>query len=367
MNSNLINFVRKILRDNKFDLAKSIIEVVEREYPFLKFEFSILSGDFESAREIFNLLDYKYKEFYGVSLFEKEVLIEELENAINRVYNSLDESIDFNSIKEEYPEVVELISLELKNAIRKNDKENIQYLKELLKNFDPNTDLKVENNSASQKSLNVLVMGISIIILIFTVISLFNPTIFSLKNSIENLNLKIDTNFERLNTKVFESNNRILDEVSNVGKIAEKGLEEIKTIELENAKNLLLKLSEIEDKLMENKEKPEEKAVELFNSIDPNNIETLRFLWLMGYEYYKQKNYLMSLNLLEFVIDKSLALNFKDLYFLDDAFYYRALIYYEIGDFERAYSLFNDFIERFPKSIYVKHSKYFINRLGGIG
>nr|WP_250880095.1 hypothetical protein [Thermosipho sp. 1244] len=74
----------------------------------------------------------------------------------------------------------------------------------------------------------------------------------------------------------------------------------------------------------------------------------------------------MSINILEFVIDKAVSLNVKNIYFLDDTYYYRALNYYQIGDFEKSYLLFKDFIERFPNSTYSKHAKYFIERVGGL-
>ncbi|ONN28038.1 hypothetical protein XJ44_00380 [Thermosipho affectus] len=366
MNDNLVRFIRKIMKEGKYQLAESIIQIVEREYPFLKFEYAVFSGDLENARKIFESLSYEEKFFYGIALKTGEIQIGDLENAVEKIYNELDKNIDYNSIKSEYPEVVQVIRLELEKAIRNNDKELIRYLKGILLNFEPNLDLELQEKKP--QNINIFIMGTLIIILIFTIISLFNPTIFSLKNSLDKINSKIEVNFEKLNTKILESSNEVKNEIISSNETVSKILEEIKTLQQESSKNLILKLSEVEEnlKVLENSKDKETKSVELFERLNPKNIETLRFLWLMGYEYYRQKNYLMSINILEFVIDKAVSLNVKNIYFLDDTYYYRALNYYQIGDFEKSYLLFKDFIERFPNSTYSKHAKYFIERVGGL-
>ena len=374
MNYNLIKFVRKLLKDRQFELAKNIIDIIEAEYPFLKFEYNLFIKNFEEALEIFkNLSHSDLQSLYNIENLENLNLGE----LLNKIYSSIDDNINYDEIKSEIPEISQLIIFELEKATKEKNRSNEQYLKDLLSKFEKNNYFLKEEKSNSS-NFNIIFMSLLVVTLIFTIISLFNPVFFSIKNSINNIESNITSNYYNIKNELSKLNNvanEVFKNTSSLVESSQKMLEKDNSstinnyfVELKNEiEKLKVQINYMSSKISTSSPlKNENSQTTLFEKFDPNSNETLRFMWLIAYQYYKQKNYIMAKNILETIIDKALSHNLNYLYFIDDVYYYRALIYYEIGDFENSYLLFNDFIERFPNSTYKKHAEYFIKILGGL-
>jgi hypothetical protein len=135
MNYNLIKFVRKLLKDRQFELAKNIIDIIEAEYPFLKFEYNLFIKNFEEALEIFkNLSHSDLQSLYNIENLENLNLGE----LLNKIYSSIDDNINYDEIKSEIPEISQLIIFELEKATKEKNRSNEQYLKDLLSKFEKN-------------------------------------------------------------------------------------------------------------------------------------------------------------------------------------------------------------------------------------
>lgn len=380
-NNNLIIFIRKLLKDKKFSLAKNIIDIFEKEYPFLKFEYALFIGDNDTAYELLNKLSPN--ELAQYNIYNQNIENINLNNIINYIKSTITENINYDEIKSEFPEIIELISLEFEKAMRNKDKNLAQYLKEILEKLDPNNPYLFSKKQHTF-NLQILIMGFLIVTLIFTIISLFNPINFSIKNSVENIEQSLSSNFRNLQNDIKELNFNINEKLDTIYKNSgdlEKLYNDLKNFSndfkqfKEKFESINIELNKIKSKVIELNQQLDSKkfvgnipneTINIIENFDPNAKETLRFLWLLGYQYYKQKNYKMAKSLFNLIIDKTVSLNLNDLYFIDDVYYYRALTYYESGEYENSYLLFKDFVERFPDSIYSKHAKYFTKILGGM-
>ncbi|QTA37708.1 tetratricopeptide repeat protein [Thermosipho ferrireducens] len=403
MNDLLVHFVRDLIKKREITLARNIVSIVESEYPFLKFEVEIAAGNYKTAMEIYKKLPENYKTLYNVQDYEKKAEnfpTEDFETVIETISseNYTSSVILLEELKKEFPEVVEAIALELEAARRKGDKKRAKELSKILEQIDKTHPglLKKETDSKP----NIVIMSLLIVIITISLIALFNPIILSLNKEITN----VKANLDYLETELSNKTAIVSNKMDSLKTLVTTKMDDLKsdmentiktTFSTEKLENVINnQFAEFNKKLSDQKfllNSLSERVVELSLSISnlernvknmklqvsltpptptelekflptPRNTQMLRVFWLLGYQYYKIKNYKLALELIDKVIESSSGLN---LYFIDDAFYYRALIYYEMGDIENAYILFKDFVLRFPDSLYTPHAHYFINKLGG--
>ncbi len=220
-------FIRFLISNNELSLARNILEALGKKYNHLLFELEVKSGNYARAVEIFNFMPREQQELYihVVESIEKDV--SKVSEALERILKEFNEEnypiviAEIQKIKKEFPQVIEIIAMELLTALKRGDKKKIQLLSEILSQLDRTHPVLTQVKK--QKSFGTflfpaLTLVIFIVVLVNLVVSFMNFTksgalqLGKLEKSISNLQGKIEGYTNDI-TKKYEELSRNLEVV----------------------------------------------------------------------------------------------------------------------------------------------------------
>ncbi|MGC8902710.1 MAG: hypothetical protein ACP5KD_05115 [Fervidobacterium sp.] len=179
--------IRMLLSSNELSLARNILESLGEKYNHLLFELEVQAGNYKRALEIYNYLpkDKQQTYLHVAQTIENDAdnVSEALEKVIKE-YTSENYPIfvaEIQKLKRSYPQVVEVIALELLAAIRRNDKKKIKNLSEILSQIDKTHPVL---SRAKMKTAIKSFLGPAVLITLFVIVlSNLIVSIFSLTTS----------------------------------------------------------------------------------------------------------------------------------------------------------------------------------------
>jgi tetratricopeptide (TPR) repeat protein len=220
-------FIRFLISNNELSLARNILEALGKKYNHLLFELEVKAGNYARAVEIFNFMPREQQELYihVVESIEKDV--SKVSETLERILKEFNEEnypiviAEIQKIKKEFPQVIEIIAMELLTALKRGDKKKIQLLSEILSQLDRTHPVLTQVKK--QKSFGTflfpaLTLVIFIVVLVNLVVSFMNFTksgalqLGKLEKSISNLQGKIEGYTNDI-TKKYEELSRTLEVV----------------------------------------------------------------------------------------------------------------------------------------------------------
>ncbi|WP_372590656.1 hypothetical protein QO062_04005 [Fervidobacterium pennivorans subsp. carthaginiensis] len=220
-------FIRFLISNNELSLARNILEALGKKYNHLLFELEVKAGNYARAVEIFNFMPREQQELYihVVESIEKDV--SKVSEALERILKEFNEEnypiviAEIQKIKKEFPQVIEIIAMELLTALKRGDKKKIQLLSEILSQLDKTHPVLTQVKK--QKSLGTflfptLTLVIFIVVLVNLVVSFMNFTksgtlqLGKLEKSMSNLQGKIEGYTNDI-TKKYEELSKTLEVV----------------------------------------------------------------------------------------------------------------------------------------------------------
>lgn len=180
-------FLRMLIVRNELSLARNLIESLGDSYNHVLFELEVKAGNFKRAVEIYNLLPKDKKQIYLH-------MVEGIENDAEEVARSLEKILrefqtenypiviaEAQKLKRSFPQVVEVVAIELLTAIRKGDKKKIKTLSDILRQLDKSHPVLSQVKS-SHGNASAIIPAIIVTIFALVLINLF-ISVFSLTKS----------------------------------------------------------------------------------------------------------------------------------------------------------------------------------------
>ncbi|MFN3327972.1 MAG: hypothetical protein ACK40U_03830, partial [Fervidobacterium pennivorans] len=161
-------FIRFLISNNELSLARNILEALGKKYNHLLFELEVKAGNYARAVEIFNFMPREQQELYihVVESIEKDV--SKVSEALERILKEFNEEnypiviAEIQKIKKEFPQVIEIIAMELLTALKRGDKKKIQLLSEILSQLDRTHPVLTQVKK--QKSFGIIIIIFFLII-----------------------------------------------------------------------------------------------------------------------------------------------------------------------------------------------------------
>jgi len=180
-------FLRMLIVRNELSLARNLIESLGDSYNHVLFELEVKAGNLKRAVEIYNLLPKDKKQIYLH-------MVEGIENDAEEVARSLEKILrefqtenypiviaEAQKLKRSFPQVVEVVAIELLTAIRKGDKKKIKSLSDILRQLDKSHPVLSQVKS-SHGNASAIIPAIIVTIFALVLINLF-ISVFSLTKS----------------------------------------------------------------------------------------------------------------------------------------------------------------------------------------
>lgn len=178
-------FLRMLIVRNELSLARNLIGSLGDSYNHVLFELEVKAGNLKRAVEIYNLLPKDKQQTYLH-------MVEGIENDADGVAKSLEKILrefqtenypiviaEAQKLKRSFPQVVEVVAIELLTAIRKGDKKKIKTLSDILRQLDKShpvlSQVKSSHGNASAITPAIIVT-IFALVLINLFISVFSLT-----------------------------------------------------------------------------------------------------------------------------------------------------------------------------------------------
>jgi len=180
-------FLRMLIVRNELSLARNLIESLGDSYNHVLFELEVKAGNLKRAVEIYNLLPKDKQQIYLH-------MVEGIENDAEEVARSLEKILrefqtenypiviaEAQKLKRSFPQVVEVVAIELLTAIRKGDKKKIKTLSDILRQLDKSHPVLSQVKS-SHGNASAIIPAIIVTIFALVLINLF-ISVFSLTKS----------------------------------------------------------------------------------------------------------------------------------------------------------------------------------------
>jgi len=180
-------FLRMLIVRNELSLARNLIESLGDSYNHVLFELEVKAGNLKRAVEIYNLLSKDKQQIYLH-------MVEGIENDADEVARSLEKILrefqtenypiviaEAQKLKRSFPQVVEVVAIELLTAIRKGDKKKIKTLSDILRQLDKSHPVLSQVKS-SHGNASAIIPAIIVTIFALVLINLF-ISVFSLTKS----------------------------------------------------------------------------------------------------------------------------------------------------------------------------------------
>ncbi|MEN6590342.1 MAG: hypothetical protein ABFC76_03230 [Fervidobacterium sp.] len=180
-------FLRMLIVRNELSLARNLIESLGDSYNHVLFELEVKAGNLKRAVEIYNLLSKDKQQIYLH-------MVEGIENDADEVAKSLEKILrefqtenypiviaEAQKLKRSFPQVVEVVAIELLTAIRKGDKKKIKTLSDILRQLDKSHPVLSQVKS-SHRNASAIIPAIIVTIFALVLINLF-ISVFSLTKS----------------------------------------------------------------------------------------------------------------------------------------------------------------------------------------
>lgn len=200
-------FVRALISRNELSLARNIIGTLGEDYNHLLFELEVQSGNYKKALEIFNYLpkEKQQKYIHIVDTIERDA--EKVSDAFKNLIKNLQSEkfpifiAETQRLRKDYPQVVEVVALELIAAVRKGDKRKIKLLSEILEQIDRThpalSQIRKNKNFGSIFAPTILIVLFAIVLsnLIISIFSLSTSDVVAfseLNKQISNVGRSLD-------------------------------------------------------------------------------------------------------------------------------------------------------------------------------
>jgi len=155
-------FIRLLIANNELSLARNILEALGKKYNRLLFELEVKAGNYSKAIEIFNFMPKEDQEIYIhiVSNIEKDA--DRVSESLEKILKEFNEGnypiviAEVQKIKKEFPQVTEIIAMELLAAIKRDDRKKIDLLYEILSQIDKTHPVLTQVRKRKAFSGNIL-------------------------------------------------------------------------------------------------------------------------------------------------------------------------------------------------------------------
>lgn len=377
--------VRDLIRENQLSRARGVLSIFHDDYPHLLLELEAASGNWMAVLKIYERLSEEKKEEYK-TLYKtaQERVRENYKEDVKDSFEEMDRSnlegamAILEAVSKSYPELVEVVALKLELARRKGDKAREKIFEELLRKLDashPSLSRRVEGTQ--KRSFDLVILVLICATLVFSVVGLLRsgPSKAAIEAVVKEQISPVSEKVERLG----EASNRLAESLTSL----ESKFEGMSKTQLELSQGLVeLKLS-VND-IVARIQSGEQKSDEIMNEIrqlsgridrlagtgtanekaqysvhSKFDLNTARSFWLFGYDLYKRGYYLDAAEILKNLFDQL----GDEVYFKDDVYYYMALSYYSAGKKDEAKKTFEDFLRRYPESLYAPHARYFLSKI----
>ncbi|KAF2957993.1 hypothetical protein AS159_06290 [Thermotoga sp. Ku-13t] len=377
--------VRDLIRENQLSRARGVLSIFHDDYPHLLLELEAASGNWMAVLKIYERLSEEKKEEYKTLYKTAQERVKE--NYKEDVKDSFEEMDRANlegamaileAVSKSYPELVEVVALKLELARRKGDKAREKIFEELLRKLDsshPSLSGKVERTQ--KRSFDLVILVLICATLVFSVVGLLRsgPSRAVIETVVKEQIAPVSEKVEGLK----ETSNQLVQGVTDL----ESKFEGISKAQLELSQSLAeLKLS-VND-IVARIQSGEQKSDEIMNEIKQLlaridrlagtgatgekiqysihsrfDVNTARSIWLFGYDLYRKGYYLDAAEILKNLFEQLS----EEVYFKDDVYYYMGLSYYSEGKKDEAKKTFEDFLRRYPESLYAPHARYFLSKI----
>ncbi|MCX7653762.1 MAG: hypothetical protein N2Z58_03660 [Fervidobacterium sp.] len=240
---NVEKFVRMLISRNELSLSRNIIGALGDNYNHLLFELEVQSGNYKKALEIFNNLPKEKQQIYVhiVDVIEKDA--DKVSEAFGNLIKNLQSEnfaifvAEAQKLRKDYPQIVEVVALELIAAIRRGDKRKVKTLSEILEQLDKSHPALSYTKGRNKEVVNIL--GPAILVAVFVVV------LVNLMISIFSLGTSDTMRFSNLSKQIADIGKNIA-EISNQNKQSDNQLsilsQNIKNLEegIEKINNILL-------------------------------------------------------------------------------------------------------------------------------
>ncbi|WP_448375084.1 hypothetical protein [Fervidobacterium sp.] len=178
-------FIRLLIANNELSLARNILEALGKKYNHLLFELEVKAGNYSKAVEIFNFMPKEDQEIYIhiVSNIEKDA--DRVSESLEKILKEFNEEnypiviAEVQKVKKEFPQVTEIIAMELLAAIKRDDRKKIDLLYEILSQLDKTHPLLTQVRRRKAFSGNILPAALVIMLVVVVanlIISFINFT-----------------------------------------------------------------------------------------------------------------------------------------------------------------------------------------------
>jgi|GEM_PF-2438469 len=174
-------FVRLLLSENEISLARNLLNSLGEEYLHLLLELELKVGNYKRAVEIFNMLPEERRQNYLHLINTAEQGAQEVVLSLEKVLSNLYNDnyplayAELQRLKREFPQVVEVLALEILTSLKRGDKKRARTLAELLKKLDrthPVLSKLDERGSLPSLLLPVVAIVVLLIVLLNFLVSL---------------------------------------------------------------------------------------------------------------------------------------------------------------------------------------------------
>lgn len=279
-------FVRNLINKKEISLARSILSTLGEEYNHLLFELEVQAGNYKKAMEIFNSLPKNKQQLYLH-------LADTIENDADKISEALESmvknfqfenfpifSAEAQRLKKEYPQVIENVALQLLAALKRNDKQKIKNLSELLEQLDSSHPVLLQVKRKVD-SKNILGPAILLALLSFVIANLF-ISIWSITLSkpvsVSGISKKLDEIGKSIEVMLnnFNENNDNLTQINKNIQDVKSKIELMQSIitELENTKNnatdsnVVTSKQQIDENLIQNLYKESQNLSKIVSGLD---------------------------------------------------------------------------------------------------
>ncbi|MEN3043287.1 MAG: hypothetical protein ABDH59_08355, partial [Fervidobacterium sp.] len=298
---NVEKFVRILISRNELSLSRNIIGALGDNYNHLLFELEVQSGNYKKALEIFNNLPKEKQQMYVhiVDAIEKDA--DKVSEAFGNLIKNLQSEnfaifvAEAQKLRKDYPQIVEVVALELIAAIRRGDKRKVKTLSEILEQLDKSHPALSYTKGRNKEVVNILGPAILVAIFVVVLVNLM-ISIFSLGTSntmgFSNLSKQIANigkNIAEISNQNKQSDNQLSMLSQNI-KNLEEGIEKINNILLnyesfKSQQNYDYKvIQQINSSIEEFRKSLKDLGANLrdldkkFSSLNPNSYSTVRTL-----------------------------------------------------------------------------------------
>lgn len=170
-------FIRALINKKEISVARSILSTLGEDYNHLLFELEVQAGNYKKAIEIFNNFPKDKQLLYAPLTAAIENDAEKLSKAFEALVKNFQSenfpifSAEAQKLKKDYPQVIEIVALQLLAALKREDKQKIKNLSALLEQLDSSHPVLLKTKQR-QSAKNIFGPAMLLVLLVFVIANL---------------------------------------------------------------------------------------------------------------------------------------------------------------------------------------------------